>query len=229
MSTSPAVAGPVGTTSCAGVHPGALVTSPRGSCTLNFLFSGSDGNRYIGTAGHCILDAYSSGVVYPSGSGPVAKVDGQRAGEFAYAVMDGGRDFALIRLDTNVPAWPEMSHFGGPTAMYTERSLTPVVLHHFGHGLVTGQYTRARSMLAPNTFSAQGVAAIGTGLWGDSGSGVISSDGRAVGVLVTLGGYWFPSVGTNGITRLDYQLPFAQAALGVTLTLQTAPMRPIVS
>lgn len=218
------VATPVGVRYCGGIHPGGAVTSSKGSCTLNFLFHGSDGHRYIGTAGHCILNDDADDVVYAS-PGPVARVDGQRAGEFAYATLGSGRDFALIRLDAGVPAWPDLTHFGGPTHVYTERSLTPVVLHHYGRISATGSAVQARSMVAPNTFNPYSVAALGTGVWGDSGSAVISSDGGAVGVLVTLGGFAFPSVGTNGISRLDYQLPRAETALGVTLTLQTAPLR----
>ena len=218
------IALPVGVHNCAGVHPGGKVSSSQGTCTLNFLFTGSDGKRYIGTAGHCILPDYVSDQVFAS-PGPVAKVDGQTVGEFAYATLGGGRDFALIRLRDDVVAWPNLTYFGGPTGVYTDHSLTPVVLHHYGSVSLTAQPARARSMVAPNTFNPQQVAAVGTGTWGDSGSAVIDSDGRAVGVLVTLGGFAFPSAGTNGISRLDYQLPFAQNALGVTLTLQTAPLR----
>src|SRR5688500_18129194 len=48
-------AAPFGVGTCPGVRPGGVVVSDTGQCTLNFLFEGSDGNRYIGTAGHCIL------------------------------------------------------------------------------------------------------------------------------------------------------------------------------
>src|SRR5918992_2755432 len=48
-------AAPVGTSPCPGVRPGAIVNSDKGQCSFNFLFTGSDGNRYMGTAGHCIL------------------------------------------------------------------------------------------------------------------------------------------------------------------------------
>src|SRR6266513_359767 len=47
---------PFGTGTCPGVRPGAIVRSDVvGLCTLNFLFLGSDGSSYVGTAGHCIL------------------------------------------------------------------------------------------------------------------------------------------------------------------------------
>src|SRR5437660_12313418 len=48
-------AAPIGTGTCPGVRPGAIVRSDVGQCTLNFLFLGSDGSSYIGTACHCIL------------------------------------------------------------------------------------------------------------------------------------------------------------------------------
>ena len=48
-------AAPVGATACPGVRPGAIVDTDVGQCTLNFVFNGSDGRTYIGTAGHCIL------------------------------------------------------------------------------------------------------------------------------------------------------------------------------
>src|SRR5712692_9935855 len=47
---------PIGTGTCPGVRPGAVVRSDVvGLCTLNFFFLGSDGSSYVGTAGHCIL------------------------------------------------------------------------------------------------------------------------------------------------------------------------------
>ena len=48
-------AAPAGTGTCPGVRPGAVVNSDAGQCTFNFLFTASDGSRYMGTAGHCIL------------------------------------------------------------------------------------------------------------------------------------------------------------------------------
>jgi hypothetical protein len=66
---------------------------------------------------------------------------------------------------------------------------------------------------------------------GDSGSGVISSDGRAVGVLVTVGvhtasiGLGGVDAGPIGITRLTPQVERAQAILGVNLDLRLAPVQ----
>jgi hypothetical protein len=65
---------------------------------------------------------------------------------------------------------------------------------------------------------------------GDSGSGIISADGRALGVVVTVGVH-SGSIGTGGvdagvvgITRLPPQLARAAQVLGVGLTLVPAPL-----
>jgi hypothetical protein len=216
---------PIGVTSCSGVRPGSAVQTNVGGCTLNFLFLGSDGNRYIGTAGHCFLADDANDTVYGGAGGPIAKVDGAPIGRAAYAVLNDDRDIALIRLNPGVEASAAVPFFGGPTGIYTDHSSTPVVMHHYGHGLLLGDTVPARTAVAPATTLPNRVYMVGAGVFGDSGSGVISDDGRAVGVLVTLGIHAAPgNAGTNGVTRLDYQLPFIQAALGITLTLQTAPL-----
>src|SRR6267143_3215520 len=188
-------AAPLGTGTCPGVRPGAIVRSDVGQCTLNFLFEGSDGSRYIGTAGHCILGTSPIGgdvgeMAWAPATGPVARDDGgNRIGEFAYAILQDPKDFSLIRLDPQVQADAGMCHFGGPTAVNDDQpGLTqPVVLNWFGNGVGVGALLPARSALAAGMPSPDHVFAQGIAVPADSGSGVISSDGRAVGVLVTVG------------------------------------------
>src|SRR5207247_6557518 len=116
-------AAPFGTGTCPGVRPGAIVLSDVGQCTLNFLFVGSDGSRYIGTAGHCILGASPFGgdvgeMSWTPGTGPVAQdAGGARIGEFAYAILLDPKDFSLIRVDPGVAVSPQVCHFGGPTGI----------------------------------------------------------------------------------------------------------------
>jgi len=230
-------AAPVGTTGpCPGVQPGAIVRSDKGQCTLNFLFMGSDGRRYMGTAGHCILgdDQFGGDIgefAWSVGTGPEAR-DGadNRIGEFVYAVLQDPKDFALIRLDDGVPASGQMCHFGGPTGMNTSTPpLGLVTLHHYGNGVGVGTVLPARSALTFGMPDPDHVFAQGAAVPGDSGSGVISSDGRAVGVLVTVGVH-AGSLGTGGldaglvgITRLTPQVVRAEQVLGITLPIQTAP------
>lgn len=228
----PAQAPPVGSAPCPGVRPGAWVESDAGLCTFNFLFAGSDGNRYMGTAGHCILEDEGERSWSP-GTGPEARDgDGNRVGEFVYAVLKDPKDFALVRLDPGVQADPQMCWFGGPTGINSANPglSEPVLLHHFGNGIGIGTLLPARSALAlgmpdPDHVYAEGIVAPG-----DSGSGIISSDGRAVGVIVTVGihsqsiGTSGIDAGTVGITRIGPQISRAQQVLGLTLTLQTAPL-----
>ena len=226
-------AAPLGTGTCPGVRPGAIVLTDVGQCTLNFLFQGSDGSRYIGTAGHCILGTSPIGgdvgeMAWAPGTGPVARdADGNPIGEFAYAILQDPKDFSLIRLDPLVEANPAMCHFGGPTAVNDDNpGLTElVVLNWFGNGILVGTLLPARSALAAGMPDPDHVFADGAAAPGDSGSGIISSDGRAVGVVVTVGvhiGTSFDS-GVIGITRLTPQVERARQVLGVDLVLQTAP------
>lgn len=238
-SISAMAAAAAGTETCPGVRPGATVLTDVGQCTLNFLFQGSDGRRYIGTAGHCILGSSPIGgdageKSWAAGTGPAARDSGgNRIGEFAYAILQDPKDFSLIRLDPQAQASAGMCHFGGPTAINDDRpGLTqPVVLEWFGNGIVAGSTVPARSAIAAGMPSPDHVFAQGAATPGDSGSGVISSDGRAVGALVTVGvhagsiGLTGGDAGLVGITRLSPQVERAQQVLGTNLVLQSAPMQ----
>ncbi len=248
---------PVGSGTCPGVRPGGRVVTTIGDCTLNFLFEAPDGTRYIGTAGHCVdlgqettfKDSDSSGNgrierVWAWGTGPVAEdIAGQRIGEFVYAVVYAPKDFALIRLDPGVEASPEMCHFGAPRGVSTDDTDTTVLLRYYGNAVGVGDVAPARSAVALGTPNPDHVNAVGLALPGDSGAGVMTADGLAVGVLVTTGvsglafergPYMLPTpsdlpqvnekgvdLGTMGITRLGPQLARAAEKLGVSLELVT--------
>jgi len=219
-------ASPLGlSSSCTGVRPGARVLSDTGACTFNYLFTGSDGRRYIGTAGHCILTETGSENAWAAGTGPEARdASGQRVGEFAYAVLGGARDFALVRLDPGVAANPQMCHFGGPTGVNQDLTSAPVIVQHYGQGLVLGQTVPARTGVALGLGDPDQAFVNGLALFGDSGGPVNSADGRALGVLVTVGVHLAgPDLGLVGVTRLGPQLRQAQDRTGTTFTLVTAP------
>lgn len=229
------VAAPVGITACPGVRPGAIVTSDAGQCTFNSAFAGSDGRLYIGTAGHCILGESPVGgdvgeESWDSGTGPVARDGaGTAIGRFAYAILQDPKDFALIELDGGVPFNAKMCHFGGPTAVNSDQPADPVVLHHYGNGIGLGTLLPARSGVALGMPDPDHVFAQAAAVPGDSGSLVTSDDGRAVGVLVTVGVHsssiGVPTVdaGVVGITRFAPQVARAGQVLGIELTMLTAP------
>lgn len=221
---------PVGSGTCPGVRPGALIETPIGYCTLNFLFTGSDRNRYIGTAGHCLLgdgpfpdDVGEKTWRWPRG--PVVKDgNGRVIGRAVYAILQSPKDFALIRLLPGVAASPEMCHFGGPTSA-TMSTRAPEVLHYYGNGIGIGEVLPARTAIATNVSSRDHVYAQGLVVVGDSGGGVIDDAGRAVGVLVTTGVHGgLADPGTIGITRLQPQLARAAKVLRLRFTLRTAPL-----
>ena len=213
---------------CSGVRPGATVLSDGGQCSFNFMWKDAAGNRYMGTAGHCIV-AEGEQRTWSYGSGPVAENgQGVRIGEFVYAVLQDPKDFALIRLDPSAAASPQMCHFGGPTGQNDDLVNSTVTLHHYGQGLGVGLTVPGRSAVATTLSNPNHVYAYGGVIFGDSGSGAISSDGRALGVVVTTGLHFggpINDIGTMGITRLKPQVQAAQQALGISsLTLQTASL-----
>jgi hypothetical protein len=218
---------------CNGVRPGAeVITQDLTICTMNFVFRGSDHRMYVGTAGHCVPDPANAGEslpgehTWPKGTGPVATdSQGNAIGHYAFAILKGPRDISLIRLFRGVTPIPAMCRWGGPTGINTDITNQQVQLHFYGNGELLGALTPARDLRASGMPDPNEVYADGAISPGDSGSGVISADGRAVGVLVTLGVHLGPAgFGVAGITRLPPQLPIAEKALGTKLRLVKAPL-----
>lgn len=212
---------PFGTAECPGVRPGARVSALQ-DCTLNFLFRGSDGNSYVGTAGHCVLPAGGE-VVWPASRAPRAlDAEGRGIGVFAYAIDEAPRDFALIRLDEDVEADPEMCFFGGPERIYSEPNTDPFVIHHFGQGAGFGSVPGtdvsplpARSGMGTDAGGRWRLFVNGVAAPGDSGSPVINDQGKAVGVLIGIGR------GDLHVSRLTTHLVRAERLLGIDLKLRT--------
>jgi len=166
---------------------GCIVTG----CTANFIFT--DGtSKYVGTARHC-----SDGV----GTRVAMQVDTTTVADIGTVVKqtpgDGvpGNDFALIQIDADVvQKWgvdPEIPVVGGPTGVYTGCGPEPIKYYGHGYGVAVGQ-GKPGGGLATN-WNNDGFGWTGTGLPGDSGSGVVTSTGQAAGdlthLIVDLGDY----------------------------------------
>jgi hypothetical protein len=220
-------AGPVGTSACPGVRPGALYSADNGNgCSMSFIFRGSDRAYYAASAGHCIWATSNIGPAagkeakWGPGTGMIARdSNNQEIGRFAYGIWNDTRDFSLIRLDAGVHPTAAMCYFGGPTSMYTAHSAGMVFLKHFGNGLLFGDTIPARTAFTPDTTDPYYVYAYAAALPGDSGSGVMTADGQAIGTLVDL-----YLDGTTGITRLDTSVAKAQQFMKIRLTLQRAKL-----
>lgn len=223
----------------AAVGPGRVLRTSIGQCTFNFLFDGTDGARYIGSAGHCILDTGSGPVgggdagerSWAPGAGPIAKDGaGQRIGQFVYAILQDPKDFSLIRLDPGVAATPQMPTWGGPIGVYNDTSAATRVLQYYGQGIAVSAVAPARQALAFGTPDPDHIFAWGLVTPGDSGGGIETDNGLAAGVIVTIGintssiGSSGIDAGPVGITRLPPQLARAQQVLGLGLAMRTAPL-----
>lgn len=229
---------PAGSARCLGVRPGAAVASELGVCTLNFLFEAPDGTRFVGTAGHCIVqprdDPREIEESWPAGLGPPAWLyhdDGPsaRIGEFAYAVYGAASprtDFALIRLDPSVAASPKSCYWGGPTGIDSESTDDSTTVRFFGQGLVLSRIIPARTGVILNARDPHEAYMTTVAAVGDSGAGIMSADGRAFGVisaLELLGLGPDQQIGDVIVTRLGPVIERAAQFLQVALELRTAP------
>lgn len=127
-------------------------------------------------------------------------------------------DFALVRVrpadraevDPTVPFW------GGPTGLATGAPATSR-LYSWGQSSL-----RPTTLLSPKTGLSLGATHGGWGLDaytvtpgipGDSGSGFLDAEGRAVGTLSTLA--IAPLAGSNGLGNLSRELAFAKKHSGI--------------
>src|SRR5829696_9140003 len=181
-------------TACPGVQTGPGVQADGcivTGCTANFVFT--DGtSKYIGTARHCV-----GGV----GSRVAMQVDTTTVADIGSVTKltpgDGepGQDFALIKIDADVvDKWgvdPAIPVVGGPNGVYS--GCGPEGIKYYGHGYgVAVSQGKPGFGLATN-WNNDGFGWTGTGLPGDSGSGVVTTNGQAAGdlthLIVNLGEY----------------------------------------
>lgn len=215
---------------CPVLHPGDPVSLGEGTrCTLNFLWRGSDGHRYMGTAGHC---AHKTDL-----GGRVASGSGSLIGRLAYEFWDTrsrGADFALVRLDRAVKASPQVQHWGGPTGLYLAMTDQPQILRMAGQAAGLSYIAPDRELLATAVTQPQEIRFLGPVSGNDSGAPVTTETGLAVGWTVELADSEVPlrtspsngvEVGGSTIVRIDPAVRLAEKALGIRLTLQKAPLR----
>ncbi len=179
-----------------GVNINVATSDAGGSCTSNFLFRSPDnGTLYLGLAAHCL-----EGV--PVGT----RVDvGEHAGGGKVAfnawdyVGEGDRfdyDFALVALMDSVrgSVHPAVMHYGGPTAMADSSSILPgakVITYGRSIQRPPGDPDNPREgWVVKNgggdlltTTNQIAVYTDHPGIQGDSGSGLMTADGQALGVL----------------------------------------------
>jgi hypothetical protein len=180
-----------------GVSANGCIIAP-GGCTANFVFT--DGtSKYIGTARHCV-DAGATGG-NDVGARLVMQVDTTTVAEVGSVVKhtasDGepGDDFALVKIDADVAQkWgvnPAIPVVGGPNGVYS--GCGPTGIAYYGHGYVAAVGPGKPGVGLATNWNNLGFGWTGNGLPGDSGSGVVTADGKAAGdlthLIVDLGEY----------------------------------------
>lgn len=147
-------------------------------------------------------------------------------------------DFALVKVNAadagkvnpSVPIW------GGPTGIDTDGTVAGDKVYSYGNSSLRADV----DLLSPKIGLSLGDSVNGTrwshplynltpGIPGDSGSGFLNADGKAVGTLSTLG--LLPLAGSNNIGDMDLELKYAQANSGISglrLVQGTEPFSPIL-
>ena len=177
-----------------GVGTGTCLVYPYG-CTANFIYySGSggtapavsNGNHYLGSAGHCSdkVGEPVYGAISTPGVGPAIA----RIGTIAKRIddYDGSRvyDFEAIKIEPGFEIYPA-SPVGGPNGIYDGCDVgTP--LKYYGHGYeIAVAQGKPEGGVSTHWFD-DGYGWAGPAFGGDSGSGVLTADGRAAGNLTAI-------------------------------------------
>lgn len=234
----------------ASIHPGVQLFTDGAQCTANFIYT--DGTDvYIGQAAHC---SSTDGSTATNGCtshslplGTAVTVTGAgRPGTLVYnswltmqklgetdADTCQYNDLALVRIDpADVPRVnPSVPSFGGPLGVDTAGTSLGEVVSSYGNS----ELRLGLAALSPKTGVSLGDSAGGwnhtvytvtPGIPGDSGSGFLDSQGRAVGVLSTVA--LAPLAGSNGVGDLSRELAYLHAHTtftGVRLVNGTEPFR----
>jgi hypothetical protein len=233
------------------VHPGVQVITEGGQCTANFVYQ--DGSSvYLGQAAHCSSTGAATDTngceadSLPVGT-PVEVTGASQPGVLAYnswltmqakgetdADTCAYNDLALIRLD---PADvgkvnPSVPGFGGPTGVGSWGGTASTVYSYGNSSLRFGItfLSPKQGIVVQNTPSgwSHDVYTLTPGIPGDSGSGFLSANGGAIGVLSTV--QLAPLAGSNGVGDLAKELAYMRANepafSGVNLVPGTEPFNP---
>ncbi|MBV9664921.1 MAG: serine protease [Actinobacteria bacterium] len=195
----------------AAIHPGVQMFTNGSQCTANFIYTDASGT-YIGQAAHCsgtggntATNGCTSGTL-PVGT-PVEVTGATKPGVMVYnswATMQSlheadantcqYNDLALVKLDpvdvlnTNpsVPSW------GGPVGLNTTGLSFGDSIYSYGNSELRFGITALSPKSGVSTGDdgdgwSHGTNFTNPGVPGDSGSGLLDSNGNATGILSTLG------------------------------------------
>jgi hypothetical protein len=215
------------------IRPGVMVHTQKGDCPSNFVFIRPDNTSvFVGTTAYCVRDLHVGSLASIGTNDTIAVLiysSFETMGEVHETDADAlnYNDFAVFRVDEHDRKWvnPTMLHYGGPVA-----------IADFA-GVSLGARVRTYANLSdglPDEFHArESVIAAQAGSWayltygqptlpGQMGSGVTTPEGKAVGVVVSMG--VTPNPGANGVARLDKLMGYAKEHAKLDMTLMTADL-----
>jgi len=230
------------------IHPGVQLVTKGSQCTANFIFT-DPSHVYIGQAAHCSGtggNTESDGCTSPSlPLGTQVTITGAKhPGTLVYnswltmqALKEKDtntcayNDLALVQLDPadvasvnpSVPVW------GGPVGLDTTGTTPGEAVYSYGNSqLGFGSRTVSTKQGTSDGDTGGGWSHVVTteppGVPGDSGSGYLDAQGRALGVLSTLD--VAPQPGANGVGDLAKELAYMtthSSFTSVVLVLGTEP------
>jgi hypothetical protein len=229
----------------AAIHPGVQTFTAGAQCTANFVFRNGS-TVYIGQAAHCsgtgdstdtngctskslpigthvnVGDVVTGTMVYNSWI-TMQKQHEKRPNVCAY------NDLALIKLPASAVSKvnPSVPFWGGPTGVGGATTAGDTV-YSYGNSELRGGVTT----LSPKRGVSLGDDANGwthtvytasPGIPGDSGSGFLDGNGKAIGILSTI--TLAPLAGSNGVGDLAHELAYlhSHTTLPATLVRGTEP------
>ncbi len=222
------------------IRPGVEIVAAGSACTSNFLYRANDVTVFIGVAAHCFSPDSNDDSVSPCearneniGFDQVQIENASQPGTLIYsswrAMQENGvpatdalcdvNDFALVQIhpDDLDNIHPSAFVVGGPTALYTGlASVGDRVFSygqsslHFGVGDLEEKQGQVSDITGGDWIYQ--ITSDNPGLPGDSGSAVIHEDGRALGVLSTVGvRVGLGSTVNNGVVNLEKALNYAKS------------------
>jgi hypothetical protein len=166
------------------LQPGAYHETDAGSCTMNFVYTGSAGT-YLGTAAHCVSSTGQR----------VRDIEGVEFGSVAF-IGDADVtewDFAFIKVDTEdlgrvsaaVKGWP--AYPKGATVPADTLAGDSIQLSGYGLGYDTTKSTQEQRTAVMGYDDAELYTVTGPIHWGDSGGPLVHKrTGKALGIVSRL-------------------------------------------
>jgi hypothetical protein len=167
------------------LQPGAYHETDAGSCTLNFAYSGSGGQTYLGTAAHCVERVGQR----------VRDIEGVEFGSVAFIGDESTTewDFAFIQVDPEDVGRVSSAVKGHPA--YPRGSTVPsetltgdtIQLSGYGLGYGTTPTTQERRTAVMGFDDTELYTVTGPIHWGDSGGPLVHvRTGKALGIVSRL-------------------------------------------